>query len=139
MPPLADDGYSRTVWKPSRTGTDQTEKTLYCGGPNYASLYHEEQQEAQEREERERREAEERERAERDARASKARGRHRRQYADDEDDDVAAETGVLNVSLAGFAKARNDRYAVKLLHQDDDAWSDDDAWGGGSTGSGVLG
>jgi hypothetical protein len=121
MPQWADDRYSRTVWKPSRTGADQadqTEKPLYCGGPNYASLYHEQQQE---REERERREAEERERAEREAQAGKARGRpdrqgrQGRQHADDEDDDVAAET-----------EKRNDRYAVTLLRQDDDAW------GGGS-------
>jgi hypothetical protein len=114
MPLWADDRYSRTVWKPSRTGADQMEKPLYCGGPNYASLYHEQQREA---EERELREAEARERAEREARVGKAQGRQGRhvrqgrQHADDEDDDVAAET-----------EKRNDRYAVTLLRQDDDAW-----------------
>jgi hypothetical protein len=122
MPLWADDRYSRTVWKPSRTGADQIERPLYCGGPNYASLYHEQQREAQEREERERREAEARERAKRETQAGKTRGRPSRLHADDEDDDATAET-----------EKRNDRYAVKLLRQDDDAWGD------GSASAGFLG
>jgi hypothetical protein len=119
MPPSADDSLPRPIWKPSRTGTAQIEKPLYCGGPNYAALYFKEQREAEERAAAEREQAE-REQAERE-RATKARAKRGRHHADDEDH-IASET-----------EKRNDRYAMKLLSQDDDAW------GGRSAGYGDLG
>jgi hypothetical protein len=61
------------------------------------------------------------EREEADARTASRRSSAAKPDVEDEDEDAAS------------ARFRNDRYAVKLLQQDDAAW------GGGGAGSGVLG
>jgi hypothetical protein len=108
------------AWKREKSAEPiREERPMMCGGPEYTrrerlEMFREmrrERLEAEARAERERQEAEEREAAKK--RAAKAE--------DEEDEYKAAE------------RFRNDRYSVKLLRQDDDAW------GGGGAGSGMLG
>lgn len=121
MPDIApEEGSSRPVWRraaatptAAATSTDGPDRPLRCGGPELDVherfyLMREKRRSQLAEQARLRKEAEEH-----DA-AAKER------VLDDEDEDRAAE------------RFRNDRYAVKLLHQDTSAWV-------GGTEPGALG
>lgn len=110
----------RSVWRraaaePRVAGSDEP---LHCGGPELTV----EERYLLMRERRLARKAA-KEREEEEAAAQEA-ARHpsRHRAADEEEDELKA-----------AERFRNDRYAVKLLRQDDGAW------GGDAAGSGVLG
>lgn len=120
MPDIVpEEGSSRPVWRraattptAAATPTDGSDRPLRCGGPELDVherfyLMREKRRSQLAEQARLREEAEERD-------AAKER------VPDDEDEDRAAE------------RFRNDRYAVKLLHQDDSAWV-------GGTDPGALG
>ncbi|MFC0099181.1 hypothetical protein ACFFKH_16865 [Micromonospora marina] len=108
----------RAVWRRTATGarTADEDERLSCGGrePSVEERY------LIMRERRLARKAEERARAEAEARTAGPASQRR---SDDEEED----------DLKAAERFRNDRYAVKLLHQDDAAWT------GGGAGPGVLG
>ncbi|WBB71951.1 hypothetical protein O7602_19690 [Micromonospora sp. WMMD1128] len=104
------------AWKRERpVASPGGTRPAMCGGPEYTAAQRldlmREKQRAMDEAARERAEAE----------ARKAAKRRRPKPADEDDDFLAAE------------RLRKDRYAVKLLRQDDSAW------GGGGAGTGVLG
>ncbi|GAA2565571.1 hypothetical protein GCM10010435_42930 [Winogradskya consettensis] len=111
----------RPVWRraaaqPRVAGADEP---LRCGGPELSA---EERFQLMRERRLARKAEEERGREEADARsASRHSSAAKVKSDDDEDEDRAAE------------RFRNDRYAVKLLHQEDSVW------GGGGAGSGMLG
>jgi hypothetical protein len=104
------------AWKREKSADPvREERPMMCGGPEYTRR---ERLEMFREMRRERLEAEaraEREREEAEAAKKRAKG-------DEEEDEYKA-----------AERFRNDRYSVKLLRQDDDAW------GGGGAGSGMLG
>lgn len=110
----------KSVWRraaPVVADAGEEERPPRCGG----DLPLEERYQLMKERRRKRKEAEaiERARAEADAKAAARRARER----SGEDEDEARTT----------ERFRNDRYAVKLLHQDNSAW------GGGGAGSGEIG
>lgn len=108
-------------WRRSRpVAQADPERVPHCGGPHLTNAQREEYLRQFAAESAARREREQRERAEEAAREAKQR-RGSRPDDEDEDEYQAAE------------RFRNDRYAVRLLRQDGDAWGGDDA------GAGVLG
>ncbi|MEV4703731.1 hypothetical protein [Actinoplanes sp. NPDC049316] len=115
------------VWRRNRSATaplvDDNEFPMQCGGPDLTTA--ETEAYLKEREEQHKREKEQAEAREREETEERHAARHPSLGASDEreeeDEDRIAE------------RYRNDRYSVKLLHQDESVW------GGGGADSGMLG
>ncbi|WP_067495006.1 hypothetical protein [Actinoplanes sp. TFC3] len=110
----AEQQVPRAVWRRTASGpaVAGSDEPLRCGGPELST---EERFQLM----RERRRA--RQAAEAAAKEEEAPSKRVSKVEDEEDEDKAAE------------RFRNDRYAVKLLHQDNSVW------GGNDSGSGMLG
>ena len=124
MPDFSDEVIAaRPVWRRTTSGAPSRvddEMPLHCGGPTLTVDERFELMRARKREMLETR-AREREEAEAREAAERRQGRGRNVGDEDEDEEKATE------------RARNDRYAVKLLRQENDAWA------GGGSDLGVLG